>query len=109
MKGVLLIAVVVAFTTPVCADGPTNGELADMMAHTKMVAVTWDKPANAFVHDNDPDTLEVVLLSGPNAGPSHVSDDGEAIFLSNDASQDEMQALTTQAFAIRWQRRRASP
>ncbi len=73
-----------------------------MMIKTKLNAVDWDKPEAAFVHDNDPDTLEVVFLKNKDTTSSHVSDDGEAIFLAPNASEDEMQELSLRAMEIRW-------
>lgn len=54
-----------------------------LMKSTKVIAVMGlSVPADKFVSDGDPDTLQIVFMSKPEDGPSHVSDDGEVIFLS---------------------------
>ena len=81
----------------------------DMMVHTKLIAVEdYKGPASAYKSDGDPDTLEIVFLGRPEDGPSHVSDDGEVIFLNN-ATNDEMQSLTDQAFDIRARKKLSGP
>jgi len=70
-----------------------------LMTTTNMIAVEGDAVAN-FMPDSDPDSLEIVFLTKPEQGKSHVSDDGQVIFL-NGATGDEQQALTLQAFDIR--------
>jgi hypothetical protein len=91
---------------PASAGEPTAQELAQMMITTKMIAITnLSTPADKFVSDGDPDTLEVVFLSKPEDGPSRVSDDGEVVFVSPATSDSEQQALITKAFVIRWMRR----
>ena len=93
------------------AQGATDEEIRklkiDMMINTRTIAV-MDASVATFKDDGDPDTIEIVFLSKPEDGPSHVSDNGEAIFL-NGASDQEMQALTNQAFDIRVRRKLAAP
>jgi len=77
-----------------------------LMQETKLIAVMEIKvPADKYASDGDPNTLEIVFLSKPEDGASRVSDDGEVIFLTKDATDDEQQALTMKAFDIRARRR----
>ncbi len=93
---------------PAAAADGRNATLAKMMMTTKLIAVPdWTKPASDYVEDKDPDTLEVVFLQGADAGPSHVSDDGEVIFIASNATDEEQQTLTTKAFEIRLDTRSA--
>ena len=93
------------------AHGATDEEIRkmklDMMVGTRTIAV-MDASIATFKDDGDPGTIEIVFLSKPEDGPSHVSENGEAIFL-NGASDKEMQALTDQAFDIRVKRKLAAP
>jgi hypothetical protein len=76
-----------------------------LMVETKVIAVADLKgPASEYKSDGDPNTLEIVLLTNKQDGPSRVSDDGEVIFLYK-ASQKEQQKLIEQAFKIRALRR----
>jgi hypothetical protein len=71
---------------------------------TRLIAVTnLSVPADEYV-SKEPDALEIVFLSKPEDGGSRVSDDGNVVFLSKDASETTQQDLTSQAFDIRMKR-----
>jgi hypothetical protein len=72
-----------------------------LMQTTTMVAVTDVATADKFVPDIDPDTLQIVYLTDPNAGKSHVSDDGEVVFFVGDPPVDSQQPYIFKAFEIR--------
>lgn len=76
-----------------------------LMMTTKLITVfNISVPADKYVSDGDPNTLEVVFLTRPEDGPSRVSDDGEVIFIQQGTSDQEQQDLTNKAFDIRVQR-----
>ena len=103
------IAALLAATQGASAED-RNAAIAKMMVDTKLIAVgDWDKPTSEFVEDNDSNSLEIVFLKAPNSEPSHVSDDGEAIFLNPNATDEEQQALTLKAFGIRYDKRNPAP
>jgi hypothetical protein len=98
----------VLFTSASAAD-PSVDDIRQLKIHlmvtTKIIAVTSIAvPADKYVSDGDPDTLELVFLSKPEDGPSRVSDDGEVIFIQPGASDQEQQYLINKAFDIRVQR-----
>ena len=73
---------------------------------TLLIAVTnFTGPAKSFVEDNDPNTLQIVFLQKAEQGDSHVSDDGEVVFLSPGASEAVQQELIDAAFDLRYQKR----
>jgi hypothetical protein len=75
-----------------------------LMMTTKTIAVpNLSVPADKYVPDGDPDTLEVVFLTKPEGGPSRVTDDGEVIFIQHGTSEQEQQDLINKAFDIRVQ------
>jgi hypothetical protein len=95
-------ALLVGLLAPAWGE-PSDAErqlIVKLMQETKIDAVFDATTADGFVADNDPDTLQIVFLDSPTAGPSHVSEDGEVIFLNN-ATDDEQQALIRQAFEIK--------
>ena len=107
---VIAASVVALFAAqPVLAQSDTEGPdqmRLKLMQDTLLIAVTnYGGPANAFVEDNDPDTLQIVFLQKTEQGNSHVSEDGEVVFLSPGASQDIQQQLISAAFDLRYQRR----
>jgi hypothetical protein len=81
------------------AEETANQCKVRLMETTKLIAVQGDSVAN-FSPDSDLDTLEVVFLTKPEQGKSRVSDDGQVIYINN-ATDQEQQALTLQAFDIR--------
>jgi hypothetical protein len=99
MRGKLLALTILALAGPAAAaDDEAEKQLVNtLMQHTQMVTVSGVASADGFVADNDPDTMQIVFLEGPKAGPSHVSDDGEVVFL-NGGSSNEQSWLITQAF-----------
>ena len=78
---------------------------AKLIQTTKVNAVTDVATAAAFVPDTDPDTLQIVYLTDPKAGKSHVSEDGEVIYFVGDPSVDDQQPYIFKAFEIRARRR----
>jgi hypothetical protein len=110
---------VIATTILACCIGiaatakPSGNDAAQLtlqfMKTTKLVAVAdFSGPPDKFVPDKDPNSLQIVFLAKPEFGPSRVSDDGEVIFLSPDATDKEQQNLIGKAFDIRVQRRLAA-
>jgi len=76
-----------------------------LVQDTLLIAVTnFTGPASTFVEDKDPNTLQIVFLQKAEQGDSHVSDDGEVVFLSPGASQTIQQELITAAFDLRVQK-----
>lgn len=62
-------------------------------------------PASEYQKDNDPNTIELVILGRDEPGPSRVSEDGEVIFQKGTRlSEGEIDALVEKAFDIREQR-----
>jgi hypothetical protein len=87
------------------ANDTDQQKLLQLMQITKVIMIPHSTvPANKFVADNDPNSLEVVFLNSAAEGPSHVSDDGQVIFLDPDAADDVQQALIMQALEIRIKR-----
>jgi hypothetical protein len=68
-----------------------------LMQRQDVIAVNDVASAEGFVPDNDPNTLQVVILTGPNAKPS-VSDDGEVVFFAPGLSTNQQGNLTYEAF-----------
>ena len=68
-----------------------------LMLHQDVVAVNNVASAADFVPDKDPNTLQVVFLSDPNA-KSAVSEDGEVVFLNPAYTIDDQAKLTREAF-----------
>lgn len=86
-------------------EGPDQVRLK-VMQDTLLIAVNnYSGPANTFVEDNDPNTLQIVFLQKTEQGNSHVSEDGEVVFLSPGTSQDLQQELINAAFDLRYQKR----
>jgi hypothetical protein len=100
-----LLFATILFTIPAFSAQPTPEELhqlqVKLMVETKIIGVPdWNRPSSDFKSDGDPNTLEIVFLKHRQDGPSHVSDDGEVIFLSH-PSDREQQAPIEKAFQIR--------
>ncbi len=76
--------------------------MVQLMTDTKLNAVMgFSGPVEGYKADGDPTTLELVFLSDRKQGPSHVSDDGEVIFLAPRTKDNAQQELITQAFYVR--------
>jgi len=67
---------------------------------TNLVA-EFDAPAGEFKADGDPETIEIVMLKSKKLGASHVSEDGEVIFIAPRTKDSVQSDLITQAFYIR--------
>lgn len=100
-------------TLPVLAEDPQPKKEPRskiiIMLDTRVVAGKKLKgPAAEYQPDNDPNTIELVILGPNDEGPSHVSEDGEVIFQrGTHASQEEVDSLLDQAFEIRVKRENA--
>ncbi len=79
--------------------------MVQLMQETKVAAVAPNGPAADFIADGDPNTLELVFLADKKDGPSHVSDDGEVIFIAPRTKDKVQQELISQAFYLRALRR----
>jgi hypothetical protein len=103
----IAIALCSAELTVAKADDAAQLKIKLMQTTTVNAVMELSVPADKFVSDGNPDTLEIVFMSKPEDGPSHVSDDGEVIFLSPSVTDAEQSALIGKAFDIRVQRRLA--
>lgn len=83
--------------------------MLDLMQNTKVIATEVQGTAESYEPDGDPMTLEIVMLAKPSDGASHVSEDGEVIFLQPKTKNKEQQTLFTTAFYRKAQRRLAEP
>jgi hypothetical protein len=102
----LVIAAMLAQPAQAANKTIPAGDLAKLMAETKVVAVTeLPVPASEYKSDGDPETLEIVFLKSAGDGSSRVSDDGEVIFHRDDENDDDVQKLIVDAFGIRAVRR----
>ena len=55
--------------------------------------------AQDFVPDDNPNTIQIVPLASESQGTSHVSADGQVIFLRRSSDEAKMQDLIEEAFA----------
>jgi hypothetical protein len=94
---------------PIQAQSVNDGSddpRARIAQDTILIAVTnYTGAASAFVEDTDPNTLQIVFLQKEDQGDSHVSADGEVVFLSPGASESIQQELIQAAYNLRYQRR----
>ena len=105
----LPIVAVLAVPAACLADEPaqtqctaTGAEMAGLMEKTKLNAVMdYSGPASEYKSDSDPDTLELVFMPKTKGAVSHVSEDGEVIFLYGNVKDKEQQRLIEQAFCVR--------
>ncbi len=107
------VAVLLLTASGAGAAGHSEAEINQLkiklMQETKLIAVMEiNGPADKYLSDGDPNSLEIVFLSKPEDGPSRVSDDGEVIFLSENVTDEEQQTLTAKAFDIRAMRQLSS-
>lgn len=78
-----------------------NKAKADLMASTKLIAVTsLSVPADQYV-SSEPEALEVVFLAKPEDGASRVTEDGSVIFVAKGIRDEDQTALIMKAFDIR--------
>ena len=68
-----------------------------LLQQQEVIAVNNVATAEEFVPDKDPNTLQVVFLTGPNPKIG-VSEDGEVVFTSPDLAMNAQGALTYEAF-----------
>jgi hypothetical protein len=75
--------------------------MVQLMQETQVAAVQGHGPASEYKSDGDPNTLEIVFLADKKDGSSHVTDDGEVIFLAPRTKDKVQQELIQQAFYLR--------
>jgi hypothetical protein len=103
-------AVTFAEAAEVTLTKELRAAMQELMVNTKVVAVTkLDGPADSHESDDDPMTLEIVMLTEPSDGPSRVSHDGEVIFMQKEIEGKEQEMLFTSAFYLKAQRKLAAP
>lgn len=67
---------------------------------TQMIYVGgYSGQAQDFVPDDNPNTIQIVPLASESQGTSHVSADGQVIFLRRSSDEAKMQDLIEEAFA----------
>jgi hypothetical protein len=82
------------------AEPPSDAEkklMNTLMQKAVLISVMNVAHPEAFLEDNDPNTLQIVFLTDPKAKP-HVSDDGEVVFMPDDISIADQGYLTQEAF-----------
>jgi hypothetical protein len=88
---------------------PPRNRIMIMLDTKVVVGKKLKGPASEYQHDNDPNTIELVILGRDDPGPSRVSEDGEIIFQKGTrVSDDEADGLLQKAFDIREQREKES-
>lgn len=80
--------------------------IVQLMQDTKVIMREGlNGPVSDYKSDGDPGTLEIVMLQNKSDGPSHVSDDGEVIFMQAKARGKEQEQLIQLAFYLKAQRK----
>lgn len=118
MRNVLKLAVVVAisfsFAFAIAAEEVRINKdlealMRDIAVHSQVVTVDGSGlTVESFHEDDDPATLQIVMLSKPSDGVAQVSGDGEVIFVQKDTSDEEMQRLFAKAFYLKAKAREAA-
>lgn|GEM_PF-1375809 len=88
------------FAASALAEPPTDEEkklINKLMQQQDVVAVNNVAKAGDFVPDKDPNTLQVVFLTDPDAKPA-ISEDGEVVFLPPNVSVELQGMMTYEAF-----------
>ncbi len=98
-------AFAIAASTSCLAEEPakSSGSRIMLMLETKFVTGKKLKgPADEYVRDKDPKTIELVALPKDDPGPSRVASDGQVIFLTQAdlRSRKANDALMEEAFDI---------
>ncbi len=99
-KAILLALAALALGGRAVAATPSDVEnklVNHLMQRAQLITVMNVAHPEAFQEDNDPNTLQIVILSGPNAKPS-VSEDGEVVFMPLNISINDQSYLTQEAF-----------
>jgi len=105
-KSMLWIATVALTFSIVCmADEPAKGPRSRLLIMLQTQVVSGKKlngPADEYVDDNNPNTIELVALPKNDTGPSRVSANGQVIFLTQKDLRSAAinEALMDQAFDI---------
>ncbi|GAA0532144.1 hypothetical protein FHS83_002762 [Rhizomicrobium palustre] len=79
------------------APADEDKQIKALMLRQDILAVNNIAKPEDFVPDKDPNTLQVVFISDPNA-KSSVSEDGEVVFMNPDLPVNVQNALTYEAF-----------
>lgn len=110
LAALALAATVSAKDEEVILTDELRALMADLMINTKVSAVTGNEgPAEDYQPDEDPMTLEIVMLPKRSDDPSRVLHGGEVIVLNAKAKDKEQQKLITTAFYLKAQRKLAEP
>ncbi len=91
------LAALAGFATAQPSPDEEKKLINKLLQYQDVIAVNNIASADGFVPDNDPNTLQVVILTGPNPKVG-VSEDGEVVFLSPNLTQNEQGSLTYEAF-----------
>jgi hypothetical protein len=106
-RATFLLALFFPISVVLASEPPTDQAAlrVHLMETTKVIGIMGVEGSSTdFRDDDDPDTLEIVLLSKKSNGPSRVSPDGEVVFLYE--ASDELQSeLIGKAFDLRVARR----
>lgn len=102
---IVCVGLAIAASMNCLAEEPakSSGSRIMLMLETKFVTGKKLKgPADEYVRDNDPKTIELVALPKDDPGPSRVASDGQVIFLTQAdmRSGKANDALMEQAFDI---------
>jgi hypothetical protein len=80
------------------AEEPVDEKLINkLMQREVLIPVMQVDHPEAIVEDNDPNTMQIVFMTDPNAKP-RVSDDGEIVYLPPGISITDQAYLTHEAF-----------
>lgn len=97
--GCCCFAVAAQQTQQVQISPELRAEMKNVAVHSQVIMVTGYKgKAKAFHADSDTSTLQIVQLVNKSDGSSHVSANGEVIFMQPGTSDQQMQTLFTTAF-----------
>lgn len=93
-----LIALAAGTVALAAADNDDVKKLMNkLLQESELVSVQNVATPEGFKEDNDPNTLQVVFLTDPEA-KGKVSEDGEVVFVPQGASVNLQNALTEEAF-----------
>lgn len=99
-KTVVLVLLALSGISLAAQPATTDAErklMNKLMQDAELVSVQNVATPQGFKEDNDPNTLQVVFLTDPNAKGS-VSPDGEVVFVPVGADINLQNALTEEAF-----------
>lgn len=114
LKPVVVAAMFFSFAFAIAAEEvkiskDLEAVMKDIAVHSEVVTVDGSGfNVESFHSDNDPKTLQIVMLAKPSDGVAQVSGDGEVIFVQKDTSEKEMQSLFAKAFYLKAKAREAA-